>query len=138
MSGRWIIATDNALVGSFAKIRRLERIELRDNEHVTGVARSYSLDIFAPGYIGVAAIIAGLHFVPLPQPWGLITWVALSYSFGLAAFHLALGLSGQVLERLPGSLNLDKVATWLAVAAILASLTVFSFVAPSPINQLYA
>lgn len=137
MTGRWIIATDTALARGGARLLRMEPVELRDGDHAWGVPPEYSQNVFAPGYVGLSAVLGGLNALPLPQPWGLLTYLALAYFFGLAAVHFAMAVfSRRLMERMSSD-GLDRLATAIALVACCGALLVFSFVAPHPFDALY-
>lgn len=78
-----------------------------------------------------------MHFLPLPQPWGLLTYLLVSSFFGMAVLHMVMALLGRSLEKAFPSSSLDAVASVLGMLAVLSSLVLLSFLAPSPLNLLY-
>jgi hypothetical protein len=131
---RWVLATDRTVVRLSARLFRAPEFEVEGAEAVTALSTDWPIQFFAPAYIGVGGVLAMLHFVPLPQPWGLVTYLAFSFFFGLACFHLTCGLVPKLRGSLTRQGRVASAAVGLTWVGILVAL---SFLAP-PWLSLYS
>ena len=139
MLTRVLLATDRVVVRLAASMLRASRSE---KEAVTVIVMdadsAAGTEILAPGYIVLSAA-AFAAFLPFDSPWtGFLQYVLVSCSAAGIVFHLSggvfSGLRRAYLHRPRPSGSAELVATMSLAGALL----VFSFLAPTPLDSLYA
>ncbi|MCW2901290.1 MAG: hypothetical protein JWO67_3555 [Streptosporangiaceae bacterium] len=134
---RLVNATDAALIRLFGRLwRRLDVAEevLRESRIIESRAQS---ELFVPAYIAISGIFMMVHFIPIPGPWGLLTYLGFAYAFSLATFHFVAAYNRGLRISLLVRERSGTFATFTILGISVGVFILFSFAAPYPLNYLY-